>query len=160
MSNSTLHDEHAGSFSRFYEDYHPGEEIVHSISKTITQGEHQLFTLLTMNHHPVHISEEFAKKSEFGRILVNGTYVFSLVVGLTVPDLSYNATANLGYKSVEHCGPVFEGDTLHAKSEVLSKRVSASRKGSGIVCFRTEGYVGDKKVITLSRCILIPHRNA
>lgn len=160
MSNSTRHDEQCGSFSRYYEDFHPGEEILHRISKTITQGEHQLFTLLTMNHHPVHISVDFAEKSEFGKILVNGTYVFSLVVGITVPDLSYNATANLGYQSVEHCGPVFEGDTIYAKSEVLSKRESASRKDSGIVCFRTHGFVGDRKVITLSRCILIPLRNA
>lgn len=148
------------AFERFYDDFTVNEHIVHRASKTITAGEHQLFTLLTMNHHPIHVNEIHASKSSFGQILVNGTYVFSLVVGLTVPDLSFNAVANLGYEKIRHHAPVFEGDTLVTTSIVLSKRVSKSNPGKGIVEFQTEGLVGDKKVISFKRSILIPLANA
>lgn len=148
------------AFERLYEDFSLNESIHHKVAKTITSGEHQLFTLLTLNHHQVHINEDFASQSHFGKILVNGTYVFSLVVGLTVPELSFNAIANLGYEKIIHARPVFEGDTLQAKSKVISKRLSQSRSGAGIVEFQTDGFSGNQKVISFNRSILIPLRNA
>ena len=148
------------AFERFYDDFAVNERIVHRVSKTVTTGEHQLFTLLTMNHHPIHINENHASQSSFGQILVNGTYVFSLVVGITVPELSFNAVANLGYEEIIHHAPVFEGVTLVATTIVLSKRLSRSNPGTGIVEFQTEGLVGDKKVISFKRSILIPLANA
>jgi len=148
------------SFERFYEDFNLHEEIQHRVAKTITTGEHQLFTLLTLNHHQIHVNEDFARQSQFGKILVNGTYVFSLVVGLTVPELSFNAIANLGYDKIVHAHPVFEGDTLKAHSKVLSKRLSQSNSGAGIIEFQTEGLSGNQKVISFNRSILIPLKNA
>ena len=143
------------AFERFYNDFELNEHIDHRVSKTITTGEHQLFSLLTLNHHPIHINANFARESDFGRVLVNGTYVFSVVVGLTVPDLSFNAIANLGYENIAHHSPVFEGDTLVATTTVLSKRLSRTRPNTGIVEFQTEGSVGDKTVISFKRSILI-----
>ena len=82
------------------------------------------FCLMTMNHHPVHIDALYSKKTRFKKNLVVGTYVFSLIVGMTVQDISLSAIANLGYEKIVHLGPVFIGDTLYAKSKVLSKRKS------------------------------------
>lgn len=148
------------SFDRFFNDFQPGQKILHPIKKTITTGEHQLFTLLTMNHHPIHVDKEFASTSEFGRTLVNGTYVFSLVVGLTVPDISYNAIANLGYGEIQHHQPVFEGDTMRAESVIISTNTSKSRPQTGIVEIATTGFKADAVVISFTRKILIPSRHA
>ena len=148
------------AFERFYEDFTLHEEIRHSVAKTITSGEHQLFTLLTLNHHQIHVNQDFARQSQFGKILVNGTYVFSLIVGLTVPELSFNAIANLGYEKIVHANPVFEGDTLKAETKVLSKRISQTKSGAGIIEFHTNGFSGNQKVISFNRSILIPLRNA
>ena len=148
------------AFERFYGDFVVDERIVHRVSKTVTTGDHQLFSLLTLNHHPIHIDESHARQSSFGQILVNGTYVFSVVVGLTVPELSFNAIANLGYEKIVHHAPVFEGDTLVATTTVLSKRQSKSRPNEGIVEFQTQGTVGGKVVISFKRSILIPLTDA
>ena len=143
------------SFSNFYDDFEVGQVINHPLQKTISTGEHQLFSLLTMNHHLSHISENFAKQTEFGRTLVNGTYVFSLVVGITVPEVSFNAIANLGYSEVVHLAPVFEGDTIFASTEVLSKRLSKSRENTGLVEVVTTGFSMNEPVIRLKRSIMI-----
>jgi acyl dehydratase len=148
------------AFERFYDDFKLNEQINHQVSKTLSTGEHQLFSLLTLNHHPIHINADYARQSNFGRVLVNGTYVFSVVVGLTVPELSFNAIANLGYEKIVHHAPVFEGDTLVATTRVLSKRQSKSRPNAGIVEFQTQGAVGGKVVISFKRSILIPLTDA
>ena len=143
-------------YGRFFEEFDVGKIYKHFPSKTITESDNNLFCLLTMNHHPVHLDIEYAKNSQHGKILVVGTYVFSLVVGMSVRDISGKAIANLEYKSVVHNGPVFIGDTIHAETEILKKRQSKSKNDRGIVYVETRAYnQKDEKVLTLRRHILI-----
>ena len=101
-----------------------GCKFKHWPGKTITESDNNIFCLMTMNHHPIHIDSLYSQKTRFKKKLVVGTYVFSLVVGMTVKDISLDAIANLGYEKITHLRPVFIGDTLYAKSKVLSKRKS------------------------------------
>lgn len=139
-----------------YEDFIEGEVIEHSLSKTIFESDNNLFSLLTMNYHPVHTNMDYASKQQHGQILVVGTLVFSLVVGLTVPDISGKAIANLDYEKVEHLAPTFIGDTLYAKTRVLECRESKSKPDRGIVYVETIG-VNQKgqEVIKFRRHILV-----
>ena len=112
-----------------------------------------------MNHHPVHLDIEYAKNSQHGKILVVGTYVFSLVVGMSVRDISGKAIANLDYEKVSHDGPVFLGDTIHAETEVLEKRSSRSNHNRGIVFVETRAYnQKGEKILTLRRHILVSRK--
>ena len=124
----------------YYEDFEVGSEIKHALSKTIFESDNNFFALLTMNHHPVHINLDYAEHNQHGKILVVGTLVFSIVVGMTVPDISGKAIANLGYEDVKHLAPVFINDTLYAKTKIISKRESNSKKDRGIVYVETIGY--------------------
>lgn len=140
----------------YYEDFVVGEEIIHSLSKTIFESDNNLFSLLTMNHHPVHTNIDYAQKNQHGKIMVVGTLVFSIVVGMTVPDISGKAIANLGYEDVKHLAPVFINDTLYAKTKILSKRESKSKNDRGIVYVETIGYNQDGiPVISFRRNVLI-----
>ena len=143
----------------YYEDFKIGEVIQHSLSKTIFESDNNLFSLLTMNHHPVHTNLDYAQKNQHGKILVVGTLVFSIVVGMTVPDISGKAIANLGYEDVKHLSPVFINDTLYAKSRGISKRESRSKKDRGLVYVETIGYNQNKQeVISFKRNVLIKKR--
>lgn len=117
----------------FFEDFVVGEEIQHVLSKTIFESDNNFFALMTMNHHPVHTNQDYASKNQHGRILVVGTLVFSLAVGITVPDVSGRAIANLDYESIRHLAPVFVGDTIYVRTKVLDKRESKSKADRGIV---------------------------
>lgn len=140
----------------YYEDFVVGEEIIHSLSKTIFESDNNLFSLLTMNHHPVHTNVDYAQKNQHGKIMVVGTLVFSIVVGMTVPDISGKAIANLGYEDIKHLAPVFINDTLYAKTKILSKRESKSKNDRGIVYVETIGYNQDGiPVISFRRNVLI-----
>lgn len=140
----------------YFEDFIEGEEIKHSLSKTIFESDNNLFALLTMNHHPVHTNLYYAQKNQHGKILVVGTLVFSIVVGMTVPDISGKAIANLGYEDVKHLAPVFINDTLYARTKILSKRESSSKKDRGIVYVETIGYnQNGVDVISFRRNVLI-----
>lgn len=86
----------------YFEEFIVGEEIQHALSKTIFESDNNFFSLLTMNHHPLHTNLDYAGENQHGKILVVGTLVFSLVVGMTVPDISGKAIANLGYEDVKH----------------------------------------------------------
>src|SRR5574344_970726 len=99
----------------YYEDFVVGDEIKHALSKTIFESDNNFFSFLTMNHHPLHTNIDYAQKNQHGKILVVGTLVFSLVVGMTVPDISGKAIANLGYENIKHLAPVFINDTIYAK---------------------------------------------
>lgn len=144
----------------YFEDFEVGEEIVHSLSKTIFESDNNIFSLLTMNHHPVHTNIDYAMKNQHGQILVVGTLVFSLVVGMTVPDISGKAIANLGYEDIKHLGPVFLNDTLYAKTKVLDKRESKSKKDRGIVYVETIGYnQKGENVISFRRNVLVKKKS-
>lgn len=147
-------------FGRFLEEFVEGETIYHSISKTIFESDNNLFSLLTMNHHPLHLNDEFAKKTQHGQILVVGTLIFSLVVGITVPDISGKAIANLEYESIKHLQPVFIGDTIYARTKVLKISPSKSKPDRGIVSVQTTGYnQKNQDIISFTRKVLIPKRS-
>ncbi|MDD4244387.1 MAG: MaoC family dehydratase [Bacilli bacterium] len=143
----------------YYEDFVEGDVIEHALSKTIFESDNNLFSLLTMNHHPVHTNLDYASKNQHGKILVVGTLVFSIVVGMTVPDISGKAIANLGYEDIRHLSPVFLNDTLYAKTRILSKRDSKSKPDRGVVYVETIGYNHNKvEVISFRRNVLIKKR--
>lgn len=150
---------HINQMGNFYEDFEIGDEVRHALSKTIFESDNNLFCLLTMNHHPVHINEDYAEKKQHRKILVVGTYVFSLVVGLTVTDISGRAIANLNYENVKHLAPTFIGDTIYAKSIILDKRPSTKKSDRGIVYVETIGYnQNGVEVISFRRNVLIQRR--
>ena len=146
----------AANIGNYFEDFVVGETITHSLSKTIFESDNNLFCLLTMNYHPVHTNADYASRQEHGKILVVGPLVFSLVVGMTVPDISGKAIANLDYESIKHLAPTFIGDTLYARTKVLECRESRSKTDRGIVYVETIGYNQDGvDVISFRRHVLI-----
>lgn len=140
----------------YYEEFVVGEEIEHQLSKTIFESDNNFFSLLTMNHHPLHLNQEYAEKSQHGQIVVVGTLVFSVLVGITVPDISGKAIANLEYKNIRHLNPVFIGDTLYAKTLVLDKRLSRKNDDRGIISVKTVGLNQSKiPVLEFERSVLV-----
>ena len=122
---------------RFYDEWQLGDTVHHDLRRTVTETDNLLFSTLTHNTQPLHLDAEAARASEFGQILVNGTYTFSLMVGITVGDTTAGTlVANLGYDALRMPAPVFLGDTLHAESEVVELRPSKSRPGQGIVTWK------------------------
>ena len=121
---------------RFYDDWTVGDTIVHEIRRTVTETDNLLFTVMTHNPQPLHLDAEAARASEFGQILVNGTFTFALMVGLSVGDTTLGTlVANLGYDKLVMPKPVFIGDTLRAETEVHALKDSRSRPDAGIVTF-------------------------
>ena len=144
---------------RCYEDFEVGDVYVHPLGRTITAVDNSWFTLLTLNTNNVHFDHHYAAGTEFGRPLVNSAFTLALVTGMTVSDLSQNAMANLGWDEVRLPNPVFEGDTLYARSEVLDKRESKSRPNVGIVKVRSVGFNQDNvEVITYRRTFMVYKR--
>ena len=144
------------SFGRYYEDFVVGDIYEHRPGRTITQNENIWFTLLTMNTHPMHFDEEYAKHSEFGQCIVASPFTLALMVGMSVTDVSQKAIANLGWNDIRMTKPLFAGDTLYAESEVLDKRESKSRPNAGVVTVRTTGMNQKQDVVcTFERIILI-----
>lgn len=121
---------------RYFDEWSIGDRIVHDIRRTVTETDNLLFTAMTHNPQPLHLDAEFAAASEFGQILVNGTFTFALMVGLSVGESTLGTlVANLGYDKLAMPNPVFLGDTLRAESEVIELRPSKSRPRAGIVTF-------------------------
>ena len=147
------------SVGRFYEDFAVGDIYEHRPGRTITETENTWFTLLTMNKHPLHFDAEYARHSEFGRCVVASPFTVSLIVGMSVSDVSQKAIANLGWTDIKLTHPVFAGDTLYAESEVLAKRESNSRPDAGIVSVRSIGKNQDGAVVcTFDRTMLVQRR--
>jgi acyl dehydratase len=147
------------TFGRYFEDFIVGDVYEHRPGKTVTEYDNHLFTLMTMNTHPLHFDAEFAKASEFKRNIVVSPYTLALLIGMSVTDCSQKAIANLGMDEVKFTAPVFAGDTLYGESEVLATRESQSRPGQGIVTIRTIGLNQDGvQVCTFVRNMLIPGR--
>ena len=125
------------NIGNYLEEFKIGDTINHSLSKTIFESDNNLFSLLTMNYHPVHTNADYASHQTHEKILVVGTLVFSLAVGLTVPDISGKAIANLDYEKIEHLAPTFIGDTIYARSKIIDVRESKSKPDRGIVYVET-----------------------
>jgi itaconyl-CoA hydratase len=147
------------SFGRYFEDFKVGDIYQHRPGRTITQYDNISFTLLTMNTHPMHFDEEYAKHSEFGRCIICSPLTVALMVGMSVTDVSQKAIANLGWTDIKLTHPLFAGDTLYAESEVLDKRESKSRPTAGLVSVKTIGLnQANVKVCEFKRTMLIMKR--
>ena len=124
----------------YFEEFTEGQVFEHAMSRTVTEMDNVLFSTLTMNPQPLHLDEEFAKKTEFGQRLVNSLFTLGLVIGISVGETTLGTTiANLGMSDVRFPKPVFHGDTLRVRTIVRSKRKSSSRPDTGIVEFEHLG---------------------
>src|SRR5256712_5608215 len=149
----------AHPYGRYLDDFEVGAVYKHWPAKTITEAEDHLFCLLTMNHHPLHLNDVYAKQSQQGQNVVVGTYVYSLVFGMTVADVSGKALANLATDELSHPSPVFHGDTLFVESEVLEVTPSRSKPDRGVVKVHTKAYKQDGTLVAeFKRAVLVPRR--
>ena len=124
---------------KYFDEWKVGDRITHDIRRTVTETDNLLFSTMTHNPQPLHLDAEAAKASGFGQILVNSTFTFSLLVGLSVGDTTLGTlVANLGFNNVVTPNPVFIGDTLRAETEIKELRESKSRPNAGIVTFTHE----------------------
>jgi acyl dehydratase len=146
------------SGGRYYEDFSVGLVMRHPIGRTLSEADNTWFTLLTCNQNPIHFDKHYSAQTEFGKPLMNSTFVLALVTGLSVSDVSQHAV-NLGWEEVTIPAPVFEGDTIYAQTEVLSMRESESRPAMGIVGIKTTGFKQDGTVVMqFRRSILVYKR--
>ena len=155
MSESTGHDQEPRIVVQrglWFEEFEIGTIYQHRPGRTITEADNVLFTAITMNPAPMHLDAEYAKRSEFGRVLVNSMFTLALLVGITVHELTMGTTiANLGFEEVAFPAPLFHGDTLSAESEVVSARASRSRPDQGIVVFEHRGLRQDGVLVARAR---------
>jgi acyl dehydratase len=136
-----------GWTGRVYEDFEVGDIYPHPLGRTVLPVDNSWFTLLTQNSNPIHFDHAYAARTEFGRPLVDSTFTLALVTGQSTIDLSFNVMANLGWDEVRLPNPVFEGDTIYSRSEVLDKRESKSRPNVGIVRVKTTGFNQDGVIV-------------
>lgn len=155
---ATIHHARQERFGRYLDQYEIGDVFHHWPGKTVSEADDHLFCLLTLAASPLHIDRNFAaSEMQLGRNIVVGTYVYSLLLGMSVPDISGRAIANLGLSELLHLAPLFHGDTLYGQTEILSKRNSKSRPGEGILTVRTDGFNQDRlRVCTFTRSVLLP----
>lgn len=147
------------SAGRCYEDFIVGDIYRHRPGRTISEADNTWFSLLTMNQNPLHIDTAYSSKTEFGKPLVNSCLTLSILVGMSVTDVSYKTVANLGWNDIRLTAPVFAGDTIYADSEVIAMRPSKSRPTQGIVTVRTTGRKQDGTIfMSFERTILVPKR--
>ena len=124
----------------YYEDLPVGTVIDHQLGRTITEYDNVMFSMLTMNLQPLHSNEDFASKTQYGQRIVNGIFTMGVVVGITVNDITAGTIiANLGYEEVKHPNPLFHGDTVYVKTEILAARESKSRPDTGIITMKHSG---------------------
>jgi len=136
---------------RYFDEWAIGDRIAHDIRRTVTETDNLLFTTLSHNPQPLHLDAEYAAGTEFGRIVVNGTFTFALMIGISVGDTTLGTlVANLGYDEVVMPKPVFIGDTLRVETTVLEKRPSKSRPNQGLVVFEHRTY--NQKDELVCRC--------
>jgi len=137
----------------YYEDFVIGATIEHRLTRTVTQMDNMLFSNMTLNPQPLHIDAHFcATETEWGRPLMNSLFTLGLMIGISVNDLTLGTTiANLGMTEVRFPAPLFEGDTVHATTEVAAKRESKSRPDAGVVEFIHRAYRQDGALVAECR---------
>ena len=147
---------------RYYDEWQVGDRIVHELHRTVTETDNLLMSTLTHNPQPLHLDAEYAAGTEFGRIVVNGTFTFALMVGISVGDTTLGTlVANLGYDKLVMPKPVFIGDTLRAETEVVELRDSKSRPDAGLVTFKHRMFnQRDEEVCSFLRTALLKKRPA
>ena len=145
-------------FGRSYEEFEVGAVYKHWPGKTVTEYDDHLFCLLTMNHHPLHLDANYAAETtDFGQNVVVGNYIYSLLLGMSVPDVSGKAIANLEIESLRHVAPTFHGDTIYGETTVLGKWPSKSKSDRGIVEVETRGYKQDGTLVCVfRRKVMVP----
>lgn len=149
-------------FGRYYEEFEVGATYRHWPGKTITEADDHLFCLITMNHHPLHLDAHYAEtKTHFKRNVVVGNLVYSLALGMSVPDISGKAIANLEVENLKHENPTFHGDTIYAETTVVGMRESASRSDRGVVTVETRAYNQRNELVCFfRRRVMVPKRSA
>lgn len=147
-------------FGGYLEDYEVGDRYIHWPGKTITQAEDHMFCMITMAASPIHVDSNYAStEMSGGRNLVVGSFIYSLLLGMSVSDISGRAIANLGVEKLRHTAPMYHGDTLYGETTIVHARSSKSRPATGIMTVETTGYNQDKKVVcTFMRSVLLPKR--
>ena len=153
---------HERPFGRYFEDFEPGDVYKHWPGKTITEADDHLFCMITMNHHPLHTDAWYAEtQTQFGKNVVVGNLVYSLVLGMSVPDVSGAAIANLEVETLQHKRPTFHGDTIYAETKVLEKQESSSKPDRGVVTVETRGFnQRGEEVCYFRRKVMVPKRDA
>ena len=150
----------AHPYGRYLEEFEVGAVYKHWPAKTVTESDDHLFCLITMNHHPLHLNDVYAAKSQQGRNVVVGPLVYSLALGMSVSDVSGKAIANLATEELKHPAPVFHGDTLYVESEVLEKKESKSKPDRGTVRVHTRVFNQDGVLVAeFKRLVLVPRKN-
>jgi acyl dehydratase len=151
-------DARSDRYGRFFDEFEVGDIYKHWPGKTITESEDHIFSMLTRAGSPIHIDSNYAKNElPSGKNLVLGTYIYALLTGMSVNDISGKAIASLGVKELNHILPVFHGDTIYAHTEVLNKRVSNSKPNQGILTVKTTGTNQNREVVcTFERSVLLP----
>ena len=149
-------------FGRYLEDFVPGDIYRHWPGKTITEADDHLFCMITMNHHPLHTDAWFAEtQTQFGENVVVGNLVYSVVLGMSVPDVSGSAVANLEVEELKHSRPTFHGDTIYAETVVVDVRESSSRPDRGVVTVETRGFnQRGEEVCFFRRKVMVYKRDA
>ena len=148
-----------GWTGRALEDFAVGDVYDHPLGRTVLAADNLWFTLLTMNTNPTHIDAAYSARTEYGKRLVNSCLTLAILTGQSVTDISQNAFANLGWDDVRMPHPVFEGDTLYARSEVLDVRESRSRPTVGLVQVKTTGFNQDgQTVMEFKRTVMVYKR--
>jgi acyl dehydratase len=147
-------------FGRYFEDFEEGDVYKHWPGKTVTEYDDHLFCAITWNHHPLHSDANYAEAAtNFGRNVVVGNLVYSLVLGQSVADVSGKAIANLEVESLKHANPTFHGDTIYSETRVTDKKESKSKPDRGVVSVKTLGYKQDGTVVCeFDRKVMVPKR--
>ncbi len=146
-------------FGRCFEEFEIGDVYKHWPGRTITEYDDTLFSMLTMNHNPLHIDANYCEDTQFKQRLVVGPLIFSIALGMSVPDVSGKAIANLEFENVKHLAPTFHGDTIYAETKVLDKKLSSSKPDRGIVTVETIAYnQRGERVLSFKRRVMIPTR--
>jgi acyl dehydratase len=147
-------------FGRYFEEFEVGAVYRHWPGKTVTESDDHLFCLITMNHHPLHLDAHYAETAtQFGRNVVVGNLIYSLLLGMSVADVSGRAIANLEVESLRHVAPTFHGDTIYGETRVLETRESESKPDRGVVTVETRGYKQDGTLVCVfKRRVMVPKK--
>ena len=144
-------------FGRCFEEFEIGDVYKHWPGRTITEYDDTLFSMLTMNHNPLHIDAFYSQTTQHKQRLVAGPLIFSIALGMSVGDVSGKAIANLEFENVKHLAPTFHGDTIYAETKVLDKKLSSTKPDRGIITVETFAYnQRGEKVLSFRRRVLIP----
>lgn len=154
----TVYDAREERFGRYFEEFEAGDVYKHWPGRTITQAEDHQFCMLTMAASPIHIDAHYAESEmDGGRNIVVGTFIYAVLLGMSVPDTSGKAIAALGTENLRHLAPLYHGDTLYGESTVMETRRSRSRPAAGVVTVETCGHKQDRtKVCEFRRSFLVP----